>query len=164
MPTPRTIDTYGGTFVDALPVEDATSEQSADYANRLHEDVAQLTRSALKCVVTFPTTTDAAPATVSAASVTCLSQYGTGSSTKPVVAKTAAGVYTLTFAATYDDALSETDPFTITAANASVDAAILGYAQASHSGVVVTVKVYDPASAFAASDLSGSKTIAVMVA
>lgn len=163
MTTPRTIDNYGGTFVDAFPVEDATAEQSADYANRLHEDVAQMTRTSLKCVVTFPTSA-AAPGTISAASVTCHSQYGTGSATKPVVAKTATGVYTLTFAASYDDALGETDAFTITTATASVDAAVLAYAQASHSGVVVTVKLYDPASAFAAADFSGSKTVTVLVA
>lgn len=103
---PGDISDYGGIRVNALPVQNPESEVDADDLNLVTEHVAQLTRPGLKAEVWFDTHTwAAAPFTYAAADVNQRSQWGTGDAQKPTVEQTAAGRYTLTWAASYNDAL-----------------------------------------------------------
>jgi len=156
---PRDIDSYGGLFEDEFPVQNPTTEQSADYAMRMHADVAQMTNTSDKWSVTFPTSSGGA-ATISAATVAILSHYTSSASAKPVVAKTATGIYTLTFASTYTDELATVDSTSLFAARGFVmHATQFGHVQCVVSGTTVTVYVVDLAGS--ASDLGGSVTVCV---
>lgn len=105
----RSIGDYGGEYVDAEPVINPQAEMSADFGNRLMADTCQLTATGYRVVVKFRTTTTGAPTTVSAANVTVMSMWGSGTAQKPTVSKTATGLYTLTFAASYTDQLNESE-------------------------------------------------------
>ncbi len=160
MTTPRTLSSYGGPYDDALPVEDATTEQSAAYGNRMLDDLAQLTRAASKGWVLFPLSTGGA-GTIAAGSVTARSQWGTGSSEKPVVAKTATGSYTITYAASYVDGTGASEAVALVAAVGAVQStATFGRVQCTVSGAVVTIKVQNTSDVD--SDLSGA-TVFVQV-
>ncbi len=154
MTTPRTLSSYGGPYDDALPVEDATTEQSAAFGNRMMDDLAQLTRATCKGWVIFPLSV-AAPGTIAAGSVIARSQWGTGSSEKPVVAKTATGSYTITYSASYLDGTGASEAVALVAAKGSVlSTATFGSVQCTASGAVVTVKVQSTADVD--SDLGGA--------
>src|SRR5262245_24711312 len=103
MTTARTIDNYGGPYEDELPVENPKTEQSAAFANRSLEDLAQFTRTTTKAWVRFATTTAAAPQTITPSAGQ--SHMGTGSGVLPTVAKTATGTYTVTYPSSWTDAL-----------------------------------------------------------
>lgn len=152
------IDSYGGQFVDLLPVENPVAEQSAAYANRLHEDVAQMTRTACKAIVRFALTTAGAPITLNAANVDVWTQWGTSATYKPTIAKTATGTYTVTFGASYNDALSVPETVSLVDAFGHVsDLTNRGHVYATVSGAVVSVLVTDTSNA--ASDLSNSRVV-----
>jgi hypothetical protein len=164
MTTPRTIDNYGGAFEDAEPVENPTTEQSADYGNRLHEDVAQLTRVPIKAWCKFFPTATAAPTTVVATAGR--SHMGTGSGNLPTIAKSATGTYSLTYASSFEDGLGEDETVSF------VDGFILVNGGSSDAGAsaqivsivsnVVIIKIYDET--FAATDLnSGSAWVSVFL-
>jgi hypothetical protein len=101
---PKTLDSYGGERVEAKAVSNPLSQYPSDDFNRAHEDLAQATRTITRVAVLFPTS-GAAPADIPAGSVQHRNVWGTGSSTKPTVTKTATGLYTVTWAASYADAL-----------------------------------------------------------
>ena len=117
---PTDLPSLGGPFVDAVPPADPQAEVSADQFNRLLEDVAQLTRPPVKARVWFVTSAVAAPFDYLPAAVSHCSQWGNGSAQKPVVRKTADGLYTITYA------LAPTDPLgvveTVNFTNAQVSA------------------------------------------
>ena len=102
----RDITDYGGVRVDAKPSQNPTSEVAADQFNRLQEDTAQLTRPGPKAIVYFDSHVFAGAHTYAASDVYTRAQWGTSDSAKPTVSQTAAGRYTLTWAASYTDALS----------------------------------------------------------
>lgn len=106
--TPKTLADYGGPFNDEDVVQNPETEQSAALANREFLDTAQLTQCSQKAGVFFATSA-AAPATYSASDVAHKSQWGAGSATKPTVAKTATGRYTITYASTQTDELDEVE-------------------------------------------------------
>lgn len=113
---PRDITNYGGVRVDAKPQQNPQSEVAADDWNRATEDIAQLSRVPHKGTVWFDSHTYAAPYTYSASDVSCRSQWGTGDAQKPTVSQTAAGRYTLTWAASYTDDLSESESLSLVVA------------------------------------------------
>jgi hypothetical protein len=159
----RTIENYGGIKVDILEVEHAQGEESAGEHNRHAEDTAQMTRTSHFARVWFTTTATAAPTTVSAAAVNVRSHAGNGSAAKPTVAKTATGIYVLTFGATYTDALDVTEPIVIALATAlPVIGATAGVARVTGwTDTTVTVEVED--TTFADSDLGGTAIVAIEV-
>lgn len=108
---PRALGNYGGPKVDAKPVEDPLSQLAASEYNRLAEDSAQMTRTAIRAVVMFTATPSSGPLTYSAANVTLRSLWGTGDSYKPTVQKTSVtpGEYTITFSAAFADALGNSE-------------------------------------------------------
>ena len=101
----KTIGNYGGVYVDQRTVVDPESEMAAAYGNRFLEDLAQATRTVERASVDFLTSAAAAaalpPATISFDSV-----WGSSAAEKPVVAKTAQGLYTITFAVSFTDGLA----------------------------------------------------------
>jgi hypothetical protein len=102
---PKTIGNYGGPKIDALPVSNPETQVAASEMNRYMEDMAQTTRTVLRAAVTFPTDLAAAPLTIPPGSITNRSVWGSGPAQKPVITKTGVGLYTLTFPATFTDAL-----------------------------------------------------------
>ncbi len=159
MADPRKIDNYGGVFSDAFSVEDPTTEISSSFDNRLHEDVAQMTCTTTKVMVQFPTTTAGAPATVVATAGR--SHAGTSSGLLPTVSKTATGRYTLTFPASFADALQVTETLSLTFARGQVaSTSSFGHVQCTAAGAnVVLVAIVDLAGS--ATDLGGGVTIQV---
>lgn len=162
MTTPRAGTDYGmptGGYIDAATVEDPNSELAATYGNRLIVDHAQMTATTTKWIVQFPTSTGGAGA-IASASVAIRSHFGSGTSSKPAVAKTATGTYTLTFASSYTDELTQAETITFFDAGGHVlSSTVVGHVQASISGTVITVLVSDMAGA--ASDLTNGTTISV---
>lgn len=162
MTTPRAGTDYGmptGGYIDAATVEDSNSEMSATYGNRLMLDVAQMTATTTKWIVQFPTSTGGA-GSIASASVSIRSHFGSGTSSKPAVAKTATGTYTLTFASSYNDELTQAETITFFDARGHVlSSSVVGHVQASFSGTVITVLVADMAGS--ASDLTNGTTISV---
>ena len=158
---PKVIGDYGGPFVDRGVVRDPTWQQGADKGNRVFEDLAQLTRTGARAIVSFPLSAGGA-GTISAGSVSHTSMWGPGSTEKPTVAKVSTGTYTITWAPSFDDALSVTENvvFTYALGKPNVRGATNGHARISSIvSNVVTVLVYDDAAPGALSDLGGSATL-----
>lgn len=159
---PKLIGNYGGPFVDRGVVRDPTWQQGADKGNRVFEDLAQLTRTGPRAIVSFQLTATAAPTTIDAANVTHTSVWGSGSTEKPTVAKTATGTYTITWEASFDDGLAVTENVIHTYAMGApnVRGATNGHARISSIvSNVVTVLVYDDSAPAVLSDLGGSATL-----
>lgn len=158
MTTPRTIDSYGGPFVDAFPVEDPTIEQSATFGNRLHEDVAQITCTTTKAVVRFPTTATAGPIAVTPSSGA--SHIGLGMAELPTIAKSATGLYNITYPTSWTDALGEAENIAFRfSSGRAVSLSAFGVVQSTEATNVIHVAVFDAAGAL--SDLGGGVTIQV---
>ena len=158
--TIRSIDSYGGQFEDALPVEDPETEIAAADFIRMADDVAQMTGSAPKWWVSWPTLN--AAGTVSAASVSVRSHYGTGSAAKPTIVREAtAGLYRLTFAASYVDGIATTETTALFGVMGGTvqSSTVFGVITGATSGVVATVQIWDAAGA--ATDLTLGTTVMV---
>lgn len=101
----RVLGDYGGIKVDIEPVENPEGEYASDELNRSMEDGAQLTRTSEKITGGFTATTTAAVTTA----VTLRwhwTQWGGGATEDPTITKTATGLYTVAYSATYNDGLS----------------------------------------------------------
>ncbi len=158
MTTPRSINDYGGVFVDNKAVADPTSEISADYDNRLHCDVEQMTATTDKCVVVFSTSATAAPLTIVA--TRARSHMGTGSAAWPTIAKTGTGTYEITYPASFTDSLGETETITFSYSSVRIKSTgTPGVAYCTELNNVIYVVIYNLSSA--ASDLGGSAVIEV---
>lgn len=160
----RTIADYGGAYVDARVVKNPQCEMAASKGNRLLEDVAQLTATGFRAMVRFTTTATVAPVAYAAASVTYRSFWGSGDSVKPAVAKTGTGLYTVTFASSYNDGLLiEAETVALEAAHCTLQGSTLAPPPqvTALSSTVVSLTVMT--SAFAASDLSGAAIVTVWV-
>lgn len=158
MTTPRTIDSYGGVFTDEEPVANPTTEQSAAFGTRQMEDTAQMTMTTVKARVRFPTTASAAPVAVTPSSGR--SHMGDAGADLPTVSKTATGRYTVTYPASWTDALgaSENIVFGFSAGRV-VHLTTYGVVQTTEASSVVYVAIFDAAGA--ATDLGGGVTIEV---
>ena len=165
---PRTIANYGGAPQNEEAITDPTSEWDAPFAGRLFEDTAQATRSIGFTWFSFVTTLTAATVTVAAGNVAVAGLFGSGTPQKPTVSKTGTGVYVLTWATEFEDALAnvvgmesvtETQSVVFTfSSGLNVMGATNGTARVTAlASNVVTVEVYDTSNA--ASDLGGTATI-----
>lgn len=159
---PKTVADYGGVYVDARPVKNPTCEVSAAKFNRLCEDVAQLTNPSPKALVIF-TTSSGGAATYAAAAVTYRSVWGSSDSVKPAVAKTATGLYTVTFASSYTDGLGESETVGLIDANCSVRSTTLSPPPIVTALTSTVVSLTVQTTAGAASDLSGTAVVTVRV-
>ena len=150
MTTPRDINTYGGVFLDQTPVQNPQTQQSAAFANRANEDIAQMTRTTTKARVTFVPVVTPAPVVLSALTITVDSHYGSGSAQKPVLTKSATGIYSLVFPASAIDSLAVTEVVSFVDGNASVRGLTNGSARViSIATNTIVVYVYDAAGALA---------------
>jgi hypothetical protein len=147
----RTLGDYGAPFVNRLPVEDPQGQLDADQYNRVAEDLAQLTRTAWRAVLSFPTDASSNPTVTRLRSV-----WGSGVSLYPSIVRTGAGVYTVTFATTFTDGLAASESTALDFAQATLgDSTTAGFARAAvTSANVLTVRTFN--SSWAASDLGGS--------
>jgi len=144
MTTPKSLQDYGAPFTNLEPISAPENEQSADDYNTHAEDTAQLTQCAVKAAFDFLCV---AAGTVPAGSVTCRQHYGTGSSTKPTVARTGVGTYTATFASSYTNGLSVAETFSLFKASGFVESGtVFGHVQCvMTSATVITIYTADMA-------------------
>ncbi len=158
MTTPRSIDSYGGVFADAFPVEDPTTEISATYDNRLHEDVAQMSATTIKVIAKFLTIAAAAPQTAAATSER---SHGNFLAPSVVVTKTGTGEYTLTWPTTFTDALGVVETLALSFSHGDkIASGTPAHVETFPSGSnTIDVYVYDMAGA--ATDLGGNEVIQV---
>ena len=156
---PRTIDDYGGQFVDAVPVDDPTTTESAAFHNRLTEDVAQGTRTWTKAWVKFLTATSGS----SIAPVAGQSIFGTGSGQLPTITRTGTGLYTVAYPTSWTDGLNNTESIVFLDASGGVaSTTTVGRVQCTVTGNVISVLVVsNVAGTDTASDLTGGAPIRI---
>lgn len=104
---------YGIPFVDATPVENASTDLSAAKFNRCGVDVAQGTHTIPKAVVTFTCVAAGNPTNAAHKS-----QWGDGAGQLPTVTRTGAGRYSVQYAATFTDELNEVETLAFFASTA----------------------------------------------
>lgn len=157
MTTSRTVETYGGPYLDERPVEDPTTQQAAAFYDRHAEDTAQMTRTSDKALFTFSTSSGGAGAiTVSDGR----SHAGVGAGQLPVGAKVSTGLYTFTFAASFEDDLEEEEIVSFGYGGGRVKhLATAGHVQVTGASNVISVAVFDMAGVL--SDLGGGIPIEV---
>lgn len=158
MPLPDSddISTFGGEISDYRQVPDPTVERTAAQDNAIAGDVAMMTRTAVRAWAKCEMRSGAQSVLDHDA------VWGGGDSVKPVVARTGAGVYTVTWAATQTDALGDSHSVNLRAGFACPTAAA---ATIVHVGItsanVATVKLFDAAGT--AIDLAASESCTVYV-
>ena len=150
---PRDLADYGGPKIDAFPVSNPEAQVAADEWNREAEDLAQSTRTVPRAIVLFNTTAVAAPVTYAASAVSHRSVWGTGDATKPTVSKTATGLYTVAYAASYNDGLGVAETVSFFAGKVSVRSTNAGDwifgRLLTLSGSTATLMTYEDAGAWA---------------
>lgn len=163
---PKTIESFGGPWKDAEAATNPETEQAASQANRMAEDLAQATRTVPRAWIKFATSSGG-PANV--ALIDATSVWGDGASTDPVIAKTATGTYTATYAVSYDDALVGTDSDEVSETElvnfrfgwGSGCGLTFAHVQVDTASNVVTIYVFDDASTL--SDLGGGVPLNVFL-
>ncbi len=160
----RTIEDYGGLKVNLLDPEVPESEESAEEGNRKAVDLACHSSTSAFATVMWLTTTVAATTTVDPANITVRSHAGNGPSHKPVITKTATGLYTVTFAAQWTDAMDPpvTNDLVIAIAKATLSGTTAGVARA-NDWTDTVVHVVVQSSAFANSDLANTGLVVLDV-
>lgn len=149
------MDRYGGIKTDRKPVFDPTTEMSAADDMRRSCDLAQLTRTGAKVWIRFETRGTNGTLTISARSTV----WGDTNTYDPTTAtRTAAGIYTLTWPASFNDELSEAETVSFVAGRANIaDSGDFGFSNVVVSGNSATVYLANTAGA--ASDLTAGTLI-----
>jgi hypothetical protein len=98
LPSAATYDSYGGEKADYSPVEDTTTDRSADHEDEAFADVAAMTRMIPRAYVAF--TTNGTTCSV----VDHDAVWGNDVSVRPTVVRTALGIYTITWPSAVTDA------------------------------------------------------------
>jgi hypothetical protein len=153
----RSIDDFGGVKADAYPVESPEIEISAAEDNRVHEDLAHLTRTSERAYVLFPTSTGANGPVLPTGGA---SHMGTGSAQRPTIAKVGTGLYDITYPSTFVDRLGVTEPIVFLGSKGQVKSVtVYGHVQTTQVGSVIHVAVFDGANAL--SDLTNGTVLEV---
>lgn len=152
LPESDSLDTYGGEKNDYGPVVDPTTDRAAADANKAFATVAMGSRMVPRVEVAF--LGHATAPTVSAWEAVW---KGT-TTTAPVPAHSATGVYTLTFPSSVNDELIEAHVVNMQRAWGQAEGATAYHVQCSVSANVVTVRVFDMAGA--ANDAVGATLVA----
>lgn len=153
--TSSDISTYGlpsGGFVDyqGLGVVDPTTDQGAAQFNVSAADLAQLTRLGGRawCQITTSATTPTL--------VKHNAMWGNGGGVAPVIARSGAGIFTVTFPATVTDPLGNSVTINLQDAHASiVGSSLAGFVQCAVTAANV-VTVYTFTTGFAVNDIAGT--------
>lgn len=109
MPLPNisSLSDFGGAFANYAPVTDPTTDEDAKYRNRYACDVAMMGHSAPRGFVRFVAVNGAAPTDPS--TYVHDAMWGSAAGVKPIVARTAEGMWTVTLPATVNDELTGED-------------------------------------------------------
>lgn len=151
LPDVADLDLYGGAKENYMPVEDHLTDEDADDRNEYVSDVAGMTQTACRawCAFVGNATTPTDPASNVHGAV-----WGNSLSLKPTVARTGAGVYTVTWPTQITDALGTVRNINLRRPWASVEGSTLYFTTATvTSPNVVTVRVFN--TSFAANDAVG---------
>lgn len=105
LPDVDSLSTYGGALNDYSPVIDPTTDESAAYRNKYAANVAMLTHTAARAMRSFVGATGATP-TDPVSGFVHDAVWGNTAPLKPVVARTSAGLWTVTWAASVNDELA----------------------------------------------------------
>lgn len=156
---PADLDTYGGTFTDAEPVVDPTTQMAASYDMKRSADLAQLTRNVMKVWIRFETRGTNGALTISARSTI----WGDTNAYDPTTAtRSAAGTYSLTWPASFNDLLATAETVSFTRGHGSIaDTTEVGFINVVPSGATAAVRVFDATGA--ASDLTAGTLIDVFL-
>jgi hypothetical protein len=153
----QSIDSYGGRKYDDAPVEVSLVEMSSSEDMRRSEDLVHGTRVSFgrRTGVRFVTTTSNGAITPIAGR----SHWGAGSNL-PTVARTGDGLYTITYAATYTDALDVVEDVVFFEADGHVESlSTAGKVQCTVASNVISVAVFNAAGLL--SDLGGGVNVFV---
>jgi hypothetical protein len=151
----ETIQGLGGVKVDQAPVKNPASQASADEYNRVLEYVAQMSRTVPRVMASFPTTLAANPVLTDHATV-----WGSGIDQTPTIVRTGAGVYTVTFAASYLDGLNVSENVSFLFGWGNVAGATFAHPQVEvTSAAVLTLRLFDAAGV--ATDAGGGVLVTV---
>lgn len=104
--------TYGGPYTNLHPVEDPTTDVDSDAGNEFLNDIAMMTHMCPRAIVLFTGVTYTS-GTVSVTPDDHDAMWGSGTSVRPTVGETSAGVYVITWAATQTDELGNSKTLNI---------------------------------------------------
>lgn len=147
MTQPRKGAEYGLPYLyDAIPIGDPRAAMSFKQGNRLCDDVAQMTRVAMRAWVVFPTSTGGAG---SITPTMGKSQMGVAGVNLPTVAKTSTGLYTIAYPSTWTDGagtdatgVGQAESIVLVAADGCVQSTtVFGRVQCVASNQTITVAV-----------------------
>jgi len=157
LPDVDSIEDYGGLKDDYAPVEDSSTDESADHRNLYAANVAALTQTAPRAMCRFVghATTPTDPT-----SNVHFAVWGNDLAVKPTVAHSSTGVYTITWPTEVDDELEEEHTVSLVTGWGNTEGATLYHIQVTVATNVATVYVFN--SAGAANDAVGV-TFAVFV-
>jgi hypothetical protein len=158
LPGVDSIEDYGGVKEDYAPVEDNSTDESADHRNLYAANVAGLTQTAPRALCRF---VGHAVTPTDPASNVHFAVWGNDLAVKPTVAHSATGIYTITWPTTVTDELGEEHTVSLATGWANTEGSTLYHVQVTiTSSNVATVYVFNAAGA--ASDAAGV-TFAVFV-
>jgi hypothetical protein len=137
LPDVLSFDELGGVKTDYIPVIDPTTDLSALNLNLARDGVAQMSRTALRGWIRFATAATSGAMVLSDWETTWKADV----STLPVLARSTAGVFTLTLPASVLDALGNTHTINLRAASVSAETFPIVVAASISSANVITVHV-----------------------
>lgn len=142
LPDTSSLDDYGGAKVNYSEPEDPTTDESADERNRYCADVAMMTVTAPRAIVTFVghATTPADPVS----GFVHGAMWGSGPDVKPAVSHVSTGRYLATFDTTVNDELAEEHTLNFRRAFAQVESAgVMKHATAERTSAnTITIYTY----------------------
>jgi len=162
LPERADLDTYGGVKENVRPIVDRTTEMDADDENQRSIDVAMMTQTSIRAVASFVGTASSPP-TAPTSGYVHVAQWGSALLVKPTFARTATGVFTITWPTTVTDELGTVHTLNFQyALQPSVSGTTAFIATATLTAAnVLTVRVFDAAGA--ASDAVGAVITAFVI-
>ncbi len=135
LPAIYTLSTYGGAMANYAPVEDPTTDRDATAANQAYASAAAATHTTPRAWARFT----AAASTGAMVLVAHDAVWGT--SVPPTLARTSAGIFTVTWPATITDELGTVQTVALRAATATYEGAVAYFAGASATVNIATINV-----------------------
>lgn len=131
LPNADSYDTYGGELTDYSVVEDPQTDLSAESSNELRADIAAMTSTCFRCVITWHIDDPGGANTPTVDDVKAV--WNTDLTTPPTIARLSEGVYEITFPTTVFDVRGNEQTFAILGSFAGFNAA----------GIITTAQVID---------------------
>lgn len=105
LPDVDSLNTYGGAISNYAAVVDPDVDEDAVFRNRYAGNVAMMTQTAVRAMVSFVGVTGATPTDPGSGFIHS-AVWGAGVAVKPTVARTGTGIWTVTWPATVDSELT----------------------------------------------------------